>query len=79
MAIGNKSNPYKEGWKIFTKHAASLGYIHKVVGDEAFTNNKGKILRLKSISKKGILVYKEPEKVSGTIGERYFIKEEHEE
>ena len=40
---------YHNGWQLFKRHANKRGYNHKVVGDEAFTNRKGEIIRLKKV------------------------------
>ena len=52
-------NYYKTGWSVFKKHAENKGYIKKVVGDHAFFNRCGDIIRLKSIKKNVLTIYQE--------------------
>jgi hypothetical protein len=48
-----------EIWSIFKAEAKRRGYVNKVVGDNAYINNKGEIFKLVSAKNDKILVYEE--------------------
>ena len=48
---------YKEGWKLFKEYAIGSRFNQKIVGDEAFINKKGEVIRLKSIKNGRVRVY----------------------
>jgi hypothetical protein len=53
------SMTYKEGWLIFKAYAERRGYKQKQVGDLAFINKKGQVMRLKSVKANIIAIYQE--------------------
>ena len=49
----------KEAWIKFKEYAFSKGYTEKVIGDLAFSNKSGKIVRLRSAKNGKVEVYEE--------------------